>query len=47
MDITQDRLNVIRQVHGINIRFNVVDKSGADGNSLGTMVVIKLEQDKE
>jgi len=45
MDITQDRLDVIREIHGIFITFNVVDKKDPAGNSLGTNVVIELKQD--
>jgi sensor histidine kinase YesM len=44
MDITQDRLNVIREIHGIFITFNVLDKIDPAGNPLGTNVVIELKQ---
>jgi LytS/YehU family sensor histidine kinase len=43
MEMTQGRLNLVRQAHGIFISFKITDKIDNDGAPLGTNVIIKIE----
>jgi LytS/YehU family sensor histidine kinase len=43
MEITQARLNLVRQAHGIFISFKITDKVDNAGTPLGTNVIIKIE----
>ena len=43
MDITQDRLNILEKVFGLEISFHIIDKKDNKGLALGTTVFINVK----